>query len=154
MRYAAASAIDERELEAGGLNRLWKAQPVHVDRVRSVVRTLGLLLDRTDGSTPCERSAGLPTFEIATTMGTSLGQLSKTYAHLLPDSTDRARVALDAFITNAGAVAEGGARLSASTASIGRSMRRSILWPPLITSGSERSATATPAACPRHMEAT
>ena len=43
-------------------------------------------------------AAGLPTFEIATTMGTSLEQLSKTYAHLLPDSADRARVALDAFL--------------------------------------------------------
>jgi hypothetical protein len=31
-------------------------------------------------------------------MGTSLEQLSKTYAHLLPDSADRARVALDAFL--------------------------------------------------------
>ena len=43
-------------------------------------------------------AAGLPTFEIAATMGTSLEQLSKTYAHLLPDSADRARVALDAFL--------------------------------------------------------
>jgi hypothetical protein len=31
-------------------------------------------------------------------MRTSLEQLSKTYAHLLPDSADRARVALDAFL--------------------------------------------------------
>jgi hypothetical protein len=31
-------------------------------------------------------------------MGTSLEQLSKTYGHLLPDSADRARVALDAFL--------------------------------------------------------
>jgi hypothetical protein len=31
-------------------------------------------------------------------MGTSLEQLSKTYAHLLPDSSDRARVALDAYL--------------------------------------------------------
>jgi hypothetical protein len=30
-------------------------------------------------------AAGLPTFEIAATMGTSLEQLSATYAHLLPD---------------------------------------------------------------------
>ncbi len=43
-------------------------------------------------------AAGRPTFEIAATMGTSLEQLSKTYAHLLPDSADRARVALDAFL--------------------------------------------------------
>jgi integrase len=45
----------------------------------------------------CAIAAALPTFEIAATMGTSLEQLSKTYAHLLPDSADRARVALDAF---------------------------------------------------------
>jgi hypothetical protein len=43
-------------------------------------------------------AAGLLTFEIAATMGTSLEQLSKTYAHLLPDSADRARIALDAFL--------------------------------------------------------
>jgi integrase len=49
-------------------------------------------------------AAGLPTFEIAATMGTSLEQLSKTYAHLLPDSADRARVALDAFLAEASAL--------------------------------------------------
>jgi integrase len=43
-------------------------------------------------------AAGLPTFEIAATMGTSLEQLSKTYAHLLPDSAERARVALDLYL--------------------------------------------------------
>ena len=55
-------------------------------------------------------AAGLPTFEIAAPMGTSLEQLSKTYAHLLPDSADRARVALDAYISNAAQAAEGGER--------------------------------------------
>jgi integrase len=45
-------------------------------------------------------AAGLPTFEIATTMGTSLEQLSKTYAHLLPDSAERARIALNAFVAS------------------------------------------------------
>jgi hypothetical protein len=34
-------------------------------------------------------------------MGTSLEQLSKTYAHLLPDSADRARAALNTFISAA-----------------------------------------------------
>lgn len=43
-------------------------------------------------------AAGLPTFEIAATMGTSLEQLSDTYAHLLPDSADRARATLDAYL--------------------------------------------------------
>ena len=52
-------------------------------------------------------AAGLPTFEIATTMGTSLEQLSKTYAHFLPGSADRARTALDAFLTEAAEAAEG-----------------------------------------------
>jgi hypothetical protein len=33
-------------------------------------------------------------------MGTSLEQLSATYAHLLPDSADRARATLDAFLVN------------------------------------------------------
>ena len=33
-------------------------------------------------------------------MGTSLEQLSKTYAHLLPDSAERARVALDTFLAD------------------------------------------------------
>jgi integrase len=55
-------------------------------------------------------AAGLPTFEIAATMGTSLEQLSKTYAHLLPDSADRARVALDAYINQATEAAERAAR--------------------------------------------
>jgi integrase len=55
-------------------------------------------------------AAGLPTFEIATTMGTSLEMLSKTYGHLLPDAADRVRVALDAYINNAAEAAEGGAR--------------------------------------------
>jgi hypothetical protein len=47
-------------------------------------------------------------FEIAATMGTSLEQLSKTDADLLPDSADRARVALDAFLCEAAEAAEGG----------------------------------------------
>jgi integrase len=43
-------------------------------------------------------AAGVPTFEIAATMGTSLEQLSATYAHLLPDSAERARATLDAYL--------------------------------------------------------
>jgi hypothetical protein len=54
---------------------------------------------------------GLPTFEIAATRGTSL-ELSKTYAHLLPDSAERAKVKLDAYINNA-VEAEGGMRWTA-----------------------------------------
>jgi integrase len=44
-------------------------------------------------------AAGLPAFEIARTMGTSLEQLDRTYGHLMPDSAERARLAMDAFIT-------------------------------------------------------
>ena len=49
----------------------------------------------------CLIAASVCGIEIAATMGTSLEQLSKTYAHLLPDSADRARVALDAYINQA-----------------------------------------------------
>jgi hypothetical protein len=34
-------------------------------------------------------------------MGTSVEQIDRTYGHLLPDSIDRARVALDAFVSGA-----------------------------------------------------
>lgn len=43
-------------------------------------------------------AAGLPTFEIARTMGTSLEQLDRTYGHLMPDSAERAKTALDAYL--------------------------------------------------------
>ena len=42
-------------------------------------------------------AAGLPTFEIAQYMGTSIEQISKTYGHLLSDSFERGRLALDSF---------------------------------------------------------
>jgi hypothetical protein len=41
--------------------------------------------------------AGLPTFEIARMMGTSIEQIEKTYGHLLPDALERGRAALEAF---------------------------------------------------------
>ena len=41
-------------------------------------------------------------------MGTSVDQIDKTYGHLLPDSLDRTRAALDAFLSNAVAEAEDG----------------------------------------------
>jgi len=43
-------------------------------------------------------------------MGTSTEQIDRTYGHLLPDSLDRARSALDTFITNSAEAAEGKAR--------------------------------------------
>jgi hypothetical protein len=49
-------------------------------------------------------------FELARFMGTSVDQIDKTYGHLLPDSLDRTRSALNAFITNTALEAEGGAR--------------------------------------------
>lgn len=42
-------------------------------------------------------AAGIPTFEIARMMGTSIEQIEKTYGHLLPDALDRGRAALEAF---------------------------------------------------------
>ena len=37
-------------------------------------------------------------FELARLMGTSVEQIDRTYGHLLPDSLDRARVALDSLV--------------------------------------------------------
>jgi integrase len=42
-------------------------------------------------------AAGIPTFEIARMMGTSIEQIKKTYGHLLPDALERGRAALEAF---------------------------------------------------------
>jgi integrase len=53
-------------------------------------------------------AAGLPAFEIAATMGASLEQLSKTYAHLLPASAERATMALDMSLSEAAETAEEG----------------------------------------------
>ncbi|HSC90480.1 MAG TPA: hypothetical protein VLB86_02370 [Gaiellaceae bacterium] len=50
--------------------------------------------------TPAVRAAGVLLFELARFMGTSTEQIDKTYGHLLPDSLDRARTALDSFIAD------------------------------------------------------
>jgi integrase len=42
-------------------------------------------------------AAGIGLFELSRVMGTSVEQIDRTYGHLLPDSLDRARSALDAF---------------------------------------------------------
>jgi integrase len=42
-------------------------------------------------------AAGVELFELARFMGTSVEQIDRTYGHLLPDSIDRARAALDTF---------------------------------------------------------
>ena len=55
-------------------------------------------------------AAGVGLFELARHMGTSLQQIDKTYGHLLPDSLDRARTALDTYTVHAAAAAEGGTR--------------------------------------------
>jgi integrase len=56
-------------------------------------------------------AAGVSLFELARFMGTSVEQIDRTYGHLLPDSIERTRVALDAYIAStASAAAEGGAR--------------------------------------------
>jgi integrase len=43
-------------------------------------------------------AAGIGLFELARFMGTSVEQIGKTYGHLLPDSLERARTALDSFL--------------------------------------------------------
>jgi hypothetical protein len=40
-------------------------------------------------------------FELARFMGTSVEQIDKTYGHLLPDTLERARTALDSFLAAA-----------------------------------------------------
>lgn len=42
-------------------------------------------------------AAGIGLFELSRLMGTSVEQIDRTYGHLLPDSLERARTALDAF---------------------------------------------------------
>ena len=43
-------------------------------------------------------AAGVQLFELARFMGTSVDQIDRTYGHLLPDSLDRTRTALDTFV--------------------------------------------------------
>ena len=43
-------------------------------------------------------AAGVPLFELSCFMGTSVEQIGRTYGHLLPDSIERARTALDVFL--------------------------------------------------------
>jgi integrase len=45
-------------------------------------------------------AAGVPLFELSRFMGTSVEQIGRTYGHLLPDSLERARPALDSFLAN------------------------------------------------------
>jgi integrase len=51
-------------------------------------------------------AAGVSLFELARFMGTSVEQIDRTYGHLLPDSIDRTRSALDAFVNKAAEAAE------------------------------------------------
>jgi integrase len=43
-------------------------------------------------------AAGVTLFELSRFMGTSPTMLDKTYGHLLPDTLDRGRTALDSFL--------------------------------------------------------
>lgn len=45
-------------------------------------------------------AAGVSLFELARFMGTSVEQIDRTYGHLLPDSLERARAALDVFLAS------------------------------------------------------
>ncbi len=46
-------------------------------------------------------AAGVSLFELARFMRTSVEQIDRTYGHLLPDSLDRARSALDVLVREA-----------------------------------------------------
>jgi integrase len=46
-------------------------------------------------------AAGVSLFELARFMGTSVEQIDRTYGHLLPDSLERTRAALDSFVSGA-----------------------------------------------------
>lgn len=52
-------------------------------------------------------AAGVSLFELARFMGTSVDQIDRTYGHLLPDTLDRARTALNAFTDREGRTADG-----------------------------------------------
>ncbi len=43
-------------------------------------------------------AAGIGLFELSRLMGTSVEQIDRTYGHMLPDSLERARTALDGFL--------------------------------------------------------
>jgi integrase len=43
-------------------------------------------------------AAGMPLFDLARFMGTSVEQIDRTYGHLLPDSLERGRTALESFL--------------------------------------------------------
>jgi hypothetical protein len=45
---------------------------------------------------------GIGLFELSRLMGTSVEQIDRTYGHLLPDSLDRARTALDVYAAESG----------------------------------------------------
>jgi integrase len=51
-------------------------------------------------------AAGVSLFELSRLMGTSPAMIDRTYGHMLPDALDRARSALDTFITTAVVAAE------------------------------------------------
>ena len=62
---------------------------------------------------PALIGAGVGLFDLSRLMGTSLSLIDKTYGHLLPDSLDRARTALDAFVEDSAVAADvGGVRLA------------------------------------------
>jgi integrase len=51
-------------------------------------------------------AAGVSLFELSRLMGTSSAMLDRVYGHMLPDALDRARTALDLFVSNAAEAAE------------------------------------------------
>jgi integrase len=53
-------------------------------------------------------AAGIGLFELSRLMGTSVEQIDRTYGHLLPDSLERARTALDSFLVDGAQTASEG----------------------------------------------
>jgi integrase len=51
-------------------------------------------------------AAGVSLFDLSRLMGTSVEQLDKVYGHLLADSLERARTALDAYVAKTSRVQE------------------------------------------------
>ena len=53
-------------------------------------------------------AAGVGLFDLSRLMGTSVEQLDRTYGHVLADSLDRARTALDRYVVGAGSAKQHG----------------------------------------------
>jgi hypothetical protein len=100
-----------RESGVGGPGDMASRAPPLPGRVRDAIRGRGVVA--WEGGGGCRASAGdsyaswaiaagIGLFGLSRLMGTSVEQIDTTYGHLLPDSLDRARAALEAFGHGAG----------------------------------------------------